>query len=441
MTLDERQSEKDMTETLVIWQSGSRPTKALMRVFVLMGVNIFGNGLVMAYTLIYLTERRGIDLRTAGLITGLMGLVGIVSGPLFGALSDRFGPHRLLTGVFVFGAIGYASLGFASTTPLLAIAAALCGASGGWGATNSLVTTLTTKETRPRAFAIQRAVINASIGVGGLVGGFIANPKHPATFDALFALDVLTFLVAAVIVSRLGHMIPIHLLHPRNTRPLANVDRNQLGYRAVLRDRHFVRLLPYDLATGLTFSVAFDVLPAAIRKLNVSNGWIGVLFGINTTAVVLFQLPTVHLVSGRRRLPLLAGQQILFAVGFVVAISAGRGHGLVIIALFAVAMIVFSLGECLMGAVRSPMIADFASAELIGRYGALTQTVFMLGMALGRPIGTRALARSATTLWLFGVCIALIAGVFLLTTERSLPHQLRRAIGPEKSTPTVSPLS
>jgi MFS family permease len=408
-----------------VWRSGSRPTPALTRVFVLMGVNIFGNGLVMAFTLIYLNERRGIDLRTAGLILGAMGLTGIASGPIFGTLGDRFGAHRILGFGFLVGAIGYTALAFSTTVLAATASAMICGASFGWGAMNAIVTNLSSKETRPRAFAIQRSVINASIGLGGLVGGLIANAQRPRTFDLLFGLDVITFVIAAVMVFRLPRLVPMAALRPSGQQTSTGIASD--SYRTVFRDRAFVRLLPYDFATGFTFAIAFDVLPAAVRKLHVSNGWIGALFGINTAAVVVMQLPTVRAISGRRRMPLLGSQFALFALGFLVTLVAGSFSGISVVVCFGLAMVIFAAGECLMGAVRSPMIADFATPSLIGRYGAITTMMFQLGMAGGRPVGTRALAGSPGTLWTVGIVGSLIALTYILSVERKLPTAVRFA--------------
>jgi MFS family permease len=408
-----------------IWHGGKWPTRALVRIFLLLGINIFGNGLVMAYTLIYLNERRAIDLKTAGAILGVMGLASIVSGPATGALSDRFGAHIVMAVTMALGAIGYGLLGFATTVTTATFAAFVCGLSAAWGAQNALVTGLTTKDTRPRAFAMQRAVINACIGLGALVGGVIADPKRPSSFDVLFRLDVVTFVVATVMVLRLPKLIPKSLLQPHH-KPASQNDVG--GYRQVTKDRNFMRILPYDFATGFTFAVAFDVLPAAVRKLDISNAWIGLLFGINTATVVLVQMPMVRLVSGRRRMPLLAMQFGIFIASFFVTMLAGAFDGTVVVALFALSMISFALAESIMGAVRAPMIADFATPSLLGRYGALTQTTFQLGMAVGRPIGARALSHSAPTLWFAGIAVAIAAAGYLLRFEHHLPLAMQRAV-------------
>ena len=49
----------------------------------------------------------------------------------------------------------------------------------------TLIASLTTREQRSAAFAMQRVTMNLGIGVGAMVGGFIANTAHPDTFVLL----------------------------------------------------------------------------------------------------------------------------------------------------------------------------------------------------------------------------------------------------------------
>ena len=56
--------------------------------------NMFGNGVVVPYLVIYLHNVRGISLGLAGLIAAANGAAALISGPIAGALADRVGPAR-----------------------------------------------------------------------------------------------------------------------------------------------------------------------------------------------------------------------------------------------------------------------------------------------------------------------------------------------------------
>src|SRR4051812_32019221 len=162
-------------------------------------LNALGNGLVTPFLLIYLHEVRGIGLGLAGLVVGTTALVSIVVTPVAGALSDHIGPRTTL-----FVALGALTLGFGGCAMVETAAegfaaATVAGIGNGlfWPSQSTLITTLTTREQRGPAFAMQRVTMNLGIGVGAMLGGFVADTAHPGTFQLLFGGDAVTFLLYA----------------------------------------------------------------------------------------------------------------------------------------------------------------------------------------------------------------------------------------------------
>lgn len=404
-----------------VWATGPRPTSALVRAYLLTMVNVFGNGLVMAYQLIFLTDVRDIDLRVAGLLMGLMGVASLIASPITGTLSDRIGPINTMSIGFGLGIAGWTVLLLTDGVAMSGVALVLVGLSMGtsWPSGGTLVASLTSPETRSRAFAIQRMVINAAIGLGGLVGGFVADAKRPRTFELLFIADIATFAFAILLAFRLGRVVP-------RVRSDAATRKSEPGYREVLADRFFSRTLLYDLATGATFAFAFDLLPKFLTLLGARTNAVGIVFAVNTAAVVLLQLPIVRITAGRLRLRLLQVQFGVFGVGFAFCWLASRVDSGAIVPVVIVAAVVFSVGECVMGTVRSPMVVDMAPPQLVGRYNALTSMMFQLGMSLGRPLGAIALKRGPGSLWLLGGFVALVGIVQLRVLEGSISERLRR---------------
>ncbi len=404
-----------------VWATGTRPTPALLRAYVLTLVNVFGNGLVMAYQLIFLTDVRQIDLRVAGLLMGLMGVASLIASPITGTFTDRIGSVNAMSIGFALGIAGWAVLLVGDGVAMSGVAMVLIGLSMGtsWPASGTLVANLTTPETRSRAFAIQRMVINAAIGLGGLVGGFVADAKRPRTFEVLFMADMATFAVAMVLGLHLARVVP-------RVRSDAATRVEEPGYREVLADRFFSRTLAYDLATGLTFAFAFDLLPKFLTLLGARTNAVGIVFAVNTAAVVLLQLPIVRWTAGRRRLRLLEVQFGVFGVGFVICWLASKVASVWILPFVIVAAIVWSVGECVMGTVRSPMVVDMARPQLVGRYNALTAMMFQLGMSMGRPLGAIALKRGPGPLWLLAVVVSLAGMAYLRGLEGSISDRLRR---------------
>ena len=63
--------------------------------------NMFGNGVVVPFLVIYLHNVRGISLGLAGTIAATNALAALVSGPIAGSLADRIGARTTLVGALV----------------------------------------------------------------------------------------------------------------------------------------------------------------------------------------------------------------------------------------------------------------------------------------------------------------------------------------------------
>src|SRR5439155_27326089 len=97
-------------------------------------------------------------------------------------------------------------------------------------------------------------------------------------------------------------------------------------------------------------------------------------------------------------------------------------HSTAIVALCA-AIVVFSVAECIHGAMQNPLIADLAPEHLLGRYMALRTTSWQMGFLVGPALGSILLARAPTTLWIGAAvaCAAAAGGALLL--ERRIPAE------------------
>ena len=64
-------------------------------------VAMTGNGLVIAFTLIYLHQARGIALPVVGLLLAAGAAAGLLAVTVSGVLLDRLGARRVLTGIIL----------------------------------------------------------------------------------------------------------------------------------------------------------------------------------------------------------------------------------------------------------------------------------------------------------------------------------------------------
>jgi MFS family permease len=261
---------------------------------------------------------------------------------------------------------------------------------------------------------MQRVVMNLGVGLGGVVGGFIATES----FRALFLLDALTFVVYAAVLTVFVH-------DPRRSEPRAV---RQGSYLTIVRHAVFMALMVANaLYIGAGIS-QIEILPAfAKNEAGVSERGIGWLFFINTIVIVVLQLPITRLVEGRRRIPLLALIGVISAAAWlIVPLSELLSPGAAAFTLLALAVAVFALGECLHGAVQPTLVVDLADPRLLGRYMAVSALSWQVGFTVGPAVGGALLAATPGGLWLVTASVCLAAGVSTLALERHLPEGLRR---------------
>jgi MFS family permease len=386
-------------------------------------INFFGSGMAIPFLFIYLHNVRDIGLDTAGLILATNGLTGLAAGPVAGALVDRIGGRRTLTISLIVQAIGYAFFplihepwhGFALS--------ALVGVGIGtfWPAQSSLIAGLTPRDRRAAAFATQRLTMNLGFGLGGLVGGLIATTSDPTTFTVIFLLNSVTFLVYIAALT----LVP----EPSREEHDESAERVRGGsYRDVFRNSAFIAVIAINvmmIGAGIAQLTSFPVY--AKNEAGLSERTIGIIFFLNTLVIVLAQLPLAKLLEGRRRMPMIgllgvlwAGSWLLFPAG------AGFADGLATAAVFAFAVSVFAIGECLHGVVHAPLVVDLAEPRILGRYLALSSVSWEVGFTAGPALAGLMLAAWPHGLWFVAAAICLAAGMFALALEARLPQQVRR---------------
>ena len=393
--------------------------------------NMFGNGVIGPFVIIYLHNVRGISLGLAGVIVGSSSAAAFCSGFFGGALADRFGPRAVLSGALVVLASGFALFPLIRTPWEAFLVNAIVGVGSGsfWPSQSTLLSSLTPPARRHAAFAQQRMTMNLGIALGGLVAGAIARTDRPGTFTFLFLLNAATFLVFVAIL-RLFRIPPRRELH-----------HDEPGsYRDVLRHGTFISYVFLNVIfIGAGIAVMSELLPPfAKNDAHVSEPAIGVLWFVFSGVVAVGQLPLAKLVEGRRRMRGLALMGVVWA-GTFVTVAAG-GHwltGTQAALVFGVAVGVFALGECLHGAIYAPLVVDLARPHMLGRYMAFSSASWQLGWLVGPAGGGFVLQHAPLWLWPGAAALNLVGAGYALALERRLPRKVQRT--PRRTEPVLLP--
>jgi MFS family permease len=266
-----------------------------------------------------------------------------------------------------------------------------------------------------------------------VIGGLIATTADPSSFTRLFLLDAATFLAFAGVLSSVREPVA----GPEDERQRAE----NVGYRAVVRNRNFVALLGLNV---LFVSVGYEVFallpPFAKNYAEVSERWVGTIWLANTLLIVLIQLPVSKALEGRRRMVALALMNLLWAAASLIVLAAGELLTASSAALvFILAMLVFGVGETLQGPTQAPLVADLAPEHLRGRYFALSAMSWSAGAILGPAVGGALLGWHPPAVWPIAAAVCVVAAIGCLLLERRLPERVRRTPKPEPV--TVTPIT
>ena len=385
-------------------------------------LNMLGYGAVLPFEIIYLHDGRGFSVGVAGLVIGVLTGAAVIAAPLAGPLIDRFGARTTsVVGGFALAA-GYAGLGLAQAPAQAFAAAALAGV--GNGALNpsqsTLLATLAPRDLRHRATAVSRAAGNAGIGIGGALGGLIAE-QGLTGFVALFLANAITYLVYVAILAA-------------RVREPARPEPAQGGYRLLLKDRAFVHLACINMAIIAVGWGAFSYLlpPYAKSQIGISASLIGLLLLASATTVVLAQIPIARLAEGHRRATLITLAGLIFTAACLLVILAHATPRIAYPALLT-ASIAVGLGECAHTTALTPLAADLAPPGLRGRYLAAMGFSWWIGLTIALTLGAQLLAVSPAAVFPVGAGLAATAALSALRLERKIPTQALITPKPIKS--------
>jgi MFS family permease len=381
--------------------------------------NAVGNGLAFPFLVIYLHNVRGFTLGTAGLVLATTGAVSLLAGPAVGVVIDRIGGRATLAAALVLLAIGFGSypLVHEPWQAFLASAVAGLGNAGFWPSQSALLAGLTPPSRRHAAFALQRVTRNLGIGLGGVAGGLIASTSSPGSFTILFGVDAATFLVFVAMLAFV----------PEPELPAEEGSLAPARYADVLRDRVFLGIVALNVLFVSAGYAQLELLPVfAKNEAGVTEAGIGLIFFVNTLVIVLAQFPVSKGLEGRRRMPALALMCALWAGAWVLVLFGGTWFEAAAAATaFAVAAVVFGVGECFQGPVQGALVADLAPPRLRGRYMAVSTISWDVGFIVGPAVGGFVLQAEPLALWPLAAVVCLLAGAGALALERDLPRDLR----------------
>jgi MFS family permease len=346
-------------------------------------LNAIGGGMTLSLLLVYLHDMRGFSNTFGGLLLAYASIVSIVASTPLGALVDRFGPRKVIIPGLIAASGGAFSLSLVDThfEAILALTVINIAGQAIWPTQMVILTRLTPEADRQKIFGFNFMLLNLGLGIGGLISSILIREGDLRSFQLMYWVDAGTFLIyLAIVFTMRGEVMKRYVKQEH--------EPDQGSYRDLLQNKPLVLL---GLSGIILFTFGYGSITAGVplfatQYLDLSPNWLGIIFGVNTLAIVAFQ-PLVL-----RTLERYSKYTALISIGVIWALSwlfVGLSPLLPLIAsgiAICVSQLVFAFGE-MVQAPTIPTLANELSPEHIrGRTNAWMSLQWSVSGVLGPAI-------------------------------------------------------
>jgi MFS family permease len=376
---------------------------------------------VVIFMAFYLTEARGFGESFTGLVIGLQGGGGAVGVLIGGVLADRWGRRpTLLLGHFG-AAVALIALGLSTSALAIVITATVVGVLSNLArpAFGAMMIDIVSERDRVRAFSLTYLAINLGFSIAALLAGLVAE----VDYLLLFLLDAATSLITAVIVI-------VKIVESRPEHPVRSSTVHAGSLFTVLRDRIFLVFAALNLVVMIVFMQHITALPLAMQHDGLAPAAFGLAISLNGILIVAGQLLVPRVIGNRAPAMVLAVSTVVTGVGFGLTAFAADTW------LYAVSVLVWTVGEMAMAPTSAAVLADLSPTHLRGRYQSVFSLSFSLAALLAPIIGGWAIQRYGDPpLWLGCFVLAVIAAAGHLAAS---PARRRRIARLQTAQPAVT---
>jgi MFS family permease len=337
--------------------------------------NSVGDGAFVVTSALFFTRVVGLSTGEVGLGLTVAWLVGFLTGVPLGNLADRRGARGTAVLLALMTASGVGAFLFVRSFVGFLIAAIVyaCSQTGLTAARQALLAGLVQPAERTRIRAFLQSTVNAGLAVGALLGGIALRFDTEAAYLTVFAIDALSFLIAAALIRRVP---PISITIRVKGEPRL----------AVLHDRPYAVLALLN-ATMLLFMPLISLVgPLWIVTRTSAPSWaVASLMIVNTLGVTFFQVHIAKRVKDLRtaaRSVQYAGFAMLAACG-VFATTAAHLSPAITAGILVIAAALLTVGEMKLASGAWEISFGLAPADKQGQY----QGFFGTGPAIARMLG------------------------------------------------------
>ena len=353
---------------------------------------------------LYITDHFNVGMTQAGLFLGTMSAFGLIGNMIGGGLTDKFGRKVIIISGLIFSALSTLTLGLVNEFSLLIPLAVFIGLLSRLAgpAHQAMIADILPIDKRQEGFGILRVTANLTWIIGPIIGGFVAN----RSFFALFVIDaVVSCLVAFLVFTKIPET------KPETDEEGESIFKTFKGYGTVLKDKAYVAFMFVSMLMLLVYLQMYNTLSVFLRDVHGIDPQVyGLVMTSSAITVILFQFPTTRAIKHRPAFLMMALGSFFYMIGF------GMFGFVASIWLFALALIVITIGEMVVMPTSQALAANFAPEAMRGRYMAVFGLAWSIPSIIGPSASGMVLDNfNPFTLWYVDAGIgALAVGGFIL---------------------------
>ena len=369
-------------------------------------LNAVGGGMTLSLLLVYLHDMRGFTNTFGGLLLAYGSLVSIIASTPMGALVDRVGPKKVMIGGLLLNSAAAFSLSQVQThfQAVIVITGLNIAGQAIWPSQSVILTRVTPERDRPKIFGFNFMLLNLGLGLGGLLSSLIIQRGDLLSFQIMYWVDASTFLLYLLIVLTL-HGEHVNKYIPKEHEPKTG------SYKDLFEIKPLMFL---GIAGIILFTFGYGTIQAGIpvfatQFLGLSPKWLGIIFGVNTLSIVLFQPLVMRVIEKYSK------YAALIAVGLVWALSwvfVGIAPYLPLFAsgiALSLSQLIFAVGEMIQAPTIPTLANELAPEHIRGRANAWMSLQWSVSGVLGPAITGLLLGADLATAWI----ITMFIGCFL----------------------------
>ena len=371
-------------------------------------LNAIGGGMTLSLLLVYLHDMRGFTNTFGGLLLAYGSIVSIVTSTPMGALVDRVGPKKVMIGGLLVNSAAAFSLSQVQTHFQAILAITFINAAGQaiWPSQIVILTRVTPETDRPKIFGFNFMLLNLGLGLGGLISSLIIQEGNLRSFQIMYYVDASTFLLFFLVVLTLkGENVNRYI-------PKAHEPKNGT-YRDLLEVKPLMLL---GMGGIILFTFGYGTIQAGVpvfatQFLDLNPKWLGVIFGVNTLSIVLFQPLVMRILERFSRYTALISIGVIWAISWVFVGIAPLLPLFVAGLAICMSQLVFAFGEMVQAPTIPTLANELAPEHIRGRANALMSLQWSVSGVLGPAISGLMLGADLPELWvatMFFGCFASI---------------------------------